>query len=201
MRGTGRGLLLHGDSHGQETRETEERSGKPAQVQGDGDSGKHTGGERTPERTEAKGRRPYQDDRHTRREGPHHRRRRRGKHRPVLTPDNGCPQRVCTLQGHVHRTQVTGHRPEGHRQGVAVGTHRDRQCQDAACRHVPRHQAGVPSGIPQRVLLQVQQAVLRGRPVRPPCDDSGIIQAGLYTQDIQKNSIRKLDTNNNNYNG
>ena len=43
-----------------------------------------------------------------------------------------------------------------------MGPHSDIQRQDAACGHIPWHQAGIPSGVSERVLLQVQPTVLRG---------------------------------------
>ena len=53
-------------------------------------------------------------------------------------------------------------------------------------RHLPRDKAGIPPGISQRVLLQVQQAVFRRGPFRPFIDGQRGVQDGVSAQVLQE---------------
>ena len=92
------------------------------------------------------------------------------------------------LGGQVGHGQVgaADHPREGSPETTPVGSHRHIQRQGFDEGHVPRREAGVPAMVSRRVLLQVQQDVLRGRAVRQACRRLHNLQTHLQAQTLRK---------------
>ena len=88
---------------------------------------------------------------------------------------------------------------EPNREGPSVGAYSHSEREDHDSRDIPRSQGRVPSGIPRRVLLQVQQKVSQGITLRASSQCRHRIQIRVHAQDIQQESpgcgCRVIDLN------